>query len=277
MVLAILVFTLMDALAKSLVQRYGAPQVIWARYTGQTVIVALILCRNIGPYLRARHPWLQFWRSVFQFLTASLFFGSLAYIGLAEATALADLNPVLITLGAALFLGEKIGPRRAFGVAAALCGGLIIIRPGSDVFSPAALMPLVGGACFAAYALITRWVGATENVWTSLFYTALFGTVLTTLAVPFFWQTPAWADVPGFLVIGVMGAAGQLLMIRSFTLAEASVVAPFSYAGLIFAMGWGWLFFGEFPDGWSLVGGLVILLAGLYVWHRELQIARRAQ
>ncbi len=275
MLLSLLIFTLMDALAKSLVSRYPTLQVVWARYTGQTVIVILILIRNLGPYLRAKYPGLQLVRSVLQFAVALLFFTSLNYIGLAETTAIADLNPVLITLGAALFLGEKIGPRRAIGILAAMIGAMIIIRPGSSVFSVAALLPLGCALCFAGYALVTRAVGAAESVWTSLLYTAMFGTLVTTAALPWVWQTPDWPDVPGFIVIGLMGAAGQLCMIRAFTLVEASVVAPFSYAGLIFAMLWGWLFFAELPDGWSMLGALVIVGAGLYVWHRETQVARR--
>ena len=273
--IAVLTFTLMDALAKSLVSRYPTVQVVWARYAGQTIIVAVILSRNIAPYLRARHPWLQAWRSVFQFGASAFFFVSLNYIGLAEATAIADLNPVLITVGAALFLGEKIGPRRVFGVIAALIGALIIIRPGSDVFSPASLLPLGCGICFAAYALVTRAVGARESVWTSLLYTALFGTIVTSAMLPRFWEMPAASDVPGFVIIGLMGAFAQLCLIKSFTLVEASVVAPFSYFGLVFAIFWGWLFFAELPDGWSFLGALVIIGAGLYVWHRETQIRRR--
>ncbi len=276
MLLAILIFTLMDALAKSLVQRHSTLQVIWARYFGQSAIVTLILLRRIGPLLRARHPWLQMWRSVFQFGASAFFFYALNYIGLAEATAIADLNPVLITLGAAIFLGERIGPRRAVGVALALFGAMMIIRPGSDVFTLAALLPLGCGLCFAAYALITRAVGATENGWTSLFYSALFGTVVTSVALPWVWQTPSGTDIAGFLVIGLMGAAAQMCLIRSFSLVEASVVAPFSYLGLVAAMGWGWLFFGALPDAWSIIGALVIVGAGLYVWHREAQISRRA-
>ena len=275
MLLAILIFTLMDALAKSLVARYPTLQVVWARFAGQTAIVVLILSRNITPYLRARHPGLQFWRSVFQFGASFLFFTSLNYIGLAEATAIADLNPVLITLGAALFLGEKIGPRRAAGIAVALVGAMIIIRPGSAVFSLAALLPLGCGMCFAAYALVTRAVGATESVWTSLLYTALFGTIVTSVTLPWVWQPVTAGDIPAFVIIGLMGAAAQLCLIRSFTLVEASVVAPFSYVGLILAMGWGWLFFGALPDGWSILGALVIVGAGLYVWHRETQVARQ--
>jgi len=276
MMLAIVIFTLMDALAKSLVSRHATLQVVWARYTGQTVIVAVLLIWLGAKHLRAQHPWLQFWRSLFQFGASFFFFASLNHIGLAEATAIADLNPVLITLGAVVFLGEKIGLRRGLGIAVALAGAMLIIKPGSSVFSLAALLPLGSGACFAAYALVTRAVGARESIWTSLAYSALFGTIVTTLSLPWVWETPVWGDVPGFLVIGLMGALAQLFLIRCYALAEASVVAPFSYLGLVCAMFWGWLFFDQLPDHWSVLGALVIVGAGLYVWHRETRVARRA-
>ena len=275
MLLGILIFTTMDALAKSLILKYGTLQVVWARYTGQTVIVMLLISRNLPRYLRTHYPGLQFLRSLCQFGATMFFFFSLNFIGLAEATAISDLSPVLITLGASLFLGERIGPRRLLGVALALTGAMIIIRPASSLFAPAALLPLAGAICYTGYALITRRVGRSESIWTSLFYTALFGTVASTVMLPWVWQTPELRDIPGFLALGVFGTTAQLCVIRSFTLAEASVVAPFSYVGLVFAIFWGWFLFNELPDIWTAVGALVIVGAGLYVWHRETQAARQ--
>ncbi|MDZ4094709.1 MAG: DMT family transporter [Paracoccaceae bacterium] len=276
MLAAIAMFTAMDALAKGLIAQYPTLQVVWARYTGQTVIVGLFLARRLGPLLRTRYPKLQALRSVFQFGATGLFFASLGYIGLAEATAITDINPVLITLGAALFLGEKLGPRRIFGVLAALCGALIVIRPGFGVFVPAALLPVGCAICYAGYAVATRYVGRDENAWTSLIYAALLGTVLTSAALPMVWQPIALTHIPGFLALGLLGAAAQFCLIRAFTMAEASVIAPFGYVGLIFASFWGIVLYDEYPDGWTIVGALVIVAAGLYVWHRETRAVKIA-
>ncbi len=273
MIGAVSLFTVMDALAKTLIAFYGPVQVVWARYAGQTAIMIVLLFGRMRPLLRTNYLGTHALRSVFQVGATALFFASLPFIGLAEATAIMDINPVLITLGAALFLGERIGPRRLFGVIAAMCGALIIIRPGSGVFSPAALLPLLGAVCYAGHAITTRLVGREDSVWTALLYTALIGTALTTAALPFGWTTPEWRHVPGFLIIGLIGASGQLLLIRAFTMAEAAVVAPFGYVGLLFATLWGVLLFGEYPDIWTGVGALVIVGAGLYVWHRETRVA----
>ena len=276
MIVAILLFTAMDAAAKGLIQRYPAPQVIWARFAGQFVIVMLVLNIRTGPLLRTRFPGLHIARSAFQFGATGLFFLSLAHIGLAEATALTDINPVLITLGAALFLGEKLGPRRLAGVAAALIGALIIIRPGAGVFSPWALLPLGAAICYTGNALITRHIGAQESAWTSMLYASLFGTLAASLALPFVWMPILAADLAIFGLVGLLGTGAQLCIIRSFSMTEASIVAPFAYLGIVFATVWGALLYDQWPDRWTVIGALVIVTAGLYVWHRETRAARKS-
>jgi drug/metabolite transporter (DMT)-like permease len=277
MLAAVLCFTAMDAVAKGLIARYPAPQVIWARFAVMSVLVLVILGRRIGPLLITRYPVHHFARSALQFATVGLFFVSLSYIGLAEAQALTDINPVLITLGAAVFLGERLGPRRLAGVVAGMTGAMIVIRPGLAVFSPAALLPLAASLTYAASALITRRVGQHESPWTATLYASAFGSVAGALALPFVWQPVAMADLWRFVLLGVLGTAAQLCIIRSFSLAEASVVAPFSYAGIILATFWGITLFREYPDRWTVTGAIVIVAAGLYVWHRETRVARLAE
>jgi drug/metabolite transporter (DMT)-like permease len=274
MILAILLFTAMDATAKGLIQRYPAPQVIWVRFAGQLVIVLLLLRHHLGPVLRTRFPVLHFWRSAAQFGATTFFFLSLPHIGLAEATAIADLNPVLITLGAALFLGESFGPRRLAGVLVALVGALIVIRPGTGVFSWWALLPLLCAVSYATSALLTRKIGAQESVWASMVYAALFGTIVAGAALPFVWQPVATQDLWLFLLVAGFGTAAQLCIIRSFSITEASVVAPFAYLGIVFATVWGIVIYDQWPDRWTVIGALVIVAAGLYVWHRETRAAR---
>jgi drug/metabolite transporter (DMT)-like permease len=278
MLLATLLFTAMDAVVKGLVANYATMQVIWARFFGQFVIVLVLLLARGGlrPALRTRFPRLHLLRAILQFGTAALFFLSLRHIGLAEAQALADISPVLITLGAALFLGEKLGLQRVLGVLAALVGALIVIRPGFAVFTPAALLPIGAAICYAGFALITRKVGMQESAWTSMIYAAAFGSAASFVLMLPVWQPIALPDLPLFVLIGVLGTGAQLCIVRSFSVAEASVVAPFSYAGILFAIFWGIVLFAEYPDLPTLFGALVIVAAGLYVWHRETRAARGA-
>jgi drug/metabolite transporter (DMT)-like permease len=275
MIAAILLFTAMDATAKGLIARYPAPQVIWVRFAGQLVIVLLLLRHHLGPVLRTRFPVLHFWRSASQFGATTFFFLSLPHIGLAEATAIADINPVLITLGAALFLGERLGPRRIAGVIVALIGALIVIRPGAGVFTWWAILPLLCALSYATSALLTRKIGAQESVWASMVYAAVFGTVVAGIALPVVWQPVAAGDLWLFALVACLGTGAQLCIIRSFSITEASVVAPFAYLGIVFAAGWGILLYDQWPDLWTVIGALVIVGAGLYVWHRETRITRR--
>ncbi len=269
MILGILSFTLMDSSVKALAPRVGVLPTLWARYAGQMLFVLILIAPRIRSVVRTRYPKLQFLRSVLLMGATGFFFTSLSLIPLSDAAALMAVNPVLITLGAAVFLGEALGPRRILGIAIAMVGALIVIRPGSAVFSSAALLPLAAAACYSAYALLTRRVGPDEDVWTSLFYTGLVGTVLLSILVPF-----AWVPLDGVSIVlmglaALFGTVGQLLIIRSFSTGEAAMLAPFSYTGLIFATLWGVLLFSELPDIWTIAGALVIAGAGLYVWHRE--------
>ena len=276
MILAILCFTAMDATAKGLIERYPAPQVVWVRFAGQLLIVLVLLNRRALVMLRTEYPRLHMARSACQLGATALFFLSLGHIGLTEATALTDINPVLITLGAALFLGEKLGTRRIAGVFVALIGALIILRPGFGVFSPWALLPIGAAICYTGNALLTRHLGPKEPVWTSLLHASLFGTVVAALALPFVWVPVYGPDIWLFALVGVLGTCAQLCIIRSFSTTEASVVAPFAYLGIVFATGWGIVLYDQWPDLWTVIGAAVIVVAGLYVWQRETQAARKA-
>lgn len=269
MILGILSFTLMDASVKALAPRIGVLPTLWARYAGQMLFVLVLIAPRIRSVVRTRYPKLQFLRSVLLMGATGFFFTSLSLIPLSDAAALMAVNPVLITLGAALFLGEALGLRRITGIVIAMIGALIIIRPGSAVFSPAALLPLAGAVCYSAYALLTRRVGPDEDVWTSLFYTGLVGTFLLSVLVPFAWVPPDGTALLLMGLVALFGTIGQLLIIRSFSTGEAAMLAPYSYVGLIFASLWGALLFNELPDFWTIIGALVIAGAGLYVWHRE--------
>ncbi|MGR3365427.1 MAG: DMT family transporter [Maritimibacter harenae] len=259
----------MDLLAKTLAQEVHVSQAIWARYAGQTVIVALWFLPNLRTVAKTRYPGMQFARSMSLLLGTSMFFTSLTFLGLAEATAIMDINPVFITLGAALFLGERFGPRRAFGVIAALIGALIIIRPGSEVFSPFAFLPMIAACGYATFILLTRKVGHDEDPRTSLLYAALLGAVVTSVIVPFFWVPPSPKAMLLMVAIGGFGALGQLFLIQAVRFAEASAIAPFSYVGLLIAAFWGAVVFGEFPDLATWIGGAIIVASGIYIWHRE--------
>ena len=276
MICAMFLFSILDASAKQVAQRTDTVMAIWARYAGQTVVVLLLVSPRLKTVMKTGYPGLQLLRSVFLLIATTCFFFGFVQIGLGNAAAIMAVNPVLITLGAALILGERFGPRRAAGVVVALIGALIIIRPGSDVFSPFAVLPFLAAIAYSGYALATRFVGRDESAWTSLLYTAAFGAVALTLVVPFFWVPPDPLSILLMCSLGLTGGLGHFCVIRAFMAAEAGTVAPFAYCGPIFAMFWGMVVFAEFPDALTYVGALVIIAAGIYVWHRETRVAVEA-
>ena len=273
MIGAMFVFTLMDAVAKVLTQEIGVWPTLWIRYLGQAVLVFLIVLPRFRKIVKTSYPLLQLARSVFLMCATMCFFWGISNIGLAEATAIMDISPVLITLGAVLFLGERIGIRRVIGIIGALIGAMIVIRPGSDVFSVYALFPLGAAICYSGYNIITRFVGAREDPWTSLFYTALFGAMVFSTIVPFHWQPLSTFTITLMAVLSVMATLAQWLLIKALSLGEASLLAPIGYIALIFATLWGFLLFGDLPDQWTVIGALVIVASGIYVWSRERKAA----
>ena len=266
---AVFLFTAMDAIAKQLTREVGLIQTIWVRYTGQALLVFLIVLPKLPDVAKSHYPKLQILRSVVLMAATCLFFLSISKIGLAEATAIMDINPVLITLGAFLFLGEKIGPRRILGIIVSMVGALIIIRPGTDVFTIYAVLPLIAAVCYTTYNLTTRFVGNRESPWTSLLYSALCGAVVFSCIVPFFWQPVSLFAAGLMVLLSLCGTFSQLMLIKALAIGEASLLAPFAYIGLIYATIWGFIFFGEFPDECSIVGAIIIAISGFYVWYRD--------
>jgi len=268
MLTGILCFAMMDAGAKYATGTVGLIMALWARYAGQSLLVIALVSRRKGVW-RARHPYLQALRSVLLLSATGFFFASIHALGLPTATGLMQLNPVLITLGGALILRETLGPQRILGILFALAGALVIIRPGFQTFELAMVFPILGACCYAGYSLATRFVGHSEDVWTSLLYTGLVGGVLMSFALPFFWVTPSLPAIGAMIAVAAFGTAGQLLIIRSFSKAEAGAVAPFGYAGVVYAAILSIVIYREYPDFWTIIGSLVIVVAGIYVWHRE--------
>jgi drug/metabolite transporter (DMT)-like permease len=262
-------FSTMDAVGKSLMARHDPFQVVWARYVSQAVLVVLVVAPRLRSVARTRYLGLQLVRSALMFGATLAGFLGFSMMPLAEATAVFEIAPLCITALAALLLGEKVGPRRWTGVAVGFLGAMLIVRPGLAAFQPAALLPMTGAFCFAAYTIATRFLGRDESAWTTFLYSAALGALAASLFVPLVWTTPTAVDAGLMLAMGAIGGAGQLLVILAFTAARASAIAPFSYTGLIWAMAWGMALFNETPDAWTVAGAAAIVGSGLYVWTRE--------
>lgn len=268
-VFAFLAFAVMDAVAKQLMGSLHPVQVVWARYASQTALIVLLLAPRLRLMARTENPGLQLVRSALLFAATLLFFGGLSMMRFAEAAALMQTAPLFITVLAVPLLGERVGWRRWAGVGVGLMGGLIIIRPGLDVFQPAAFLPLGAAVCLAAYQVTTRMLSAADRIGTTMLYTAGVGTLVATLAVPLFWTAPTLPQTGLMALMGLIAVAGHLSLVYGLGQAQASVLAPFNYSSLIWATLFGYLFFAELPDAATVAGAVLVVAAGLYVWQRE--------
>ena len=268
MVAGVFCMASMDVMAKILGHSIPVAQIVWLRFVSQAVLVGggLIIARR--ELFTSAHIKLHMLRGLATTFSSYMFFLGIIYLPLADATALIQLGPVMVTLGAVFVLGETIGHRRIVAIAVAFLGAMLIIRPGSSVMSPASAFPMLGAVGFTVYALATRFVRS-DGPWTALFLQGVFGTMFSSLLVPFFWQPIALSDAPAVAALVGFGILGHLLMIRAFAAAPAGDIAPYGYAGLLFAMIFGLVLFGETPDGFTLLGAVVIVTAGIYVWYRE--------
>jgi drug/metabolite transporter (DMT)-like permease len=274
MVLTTLFFASLDALGKLALDTYPVFMVVWARFTFHLVVVLLVLAFGIRRYVSSGSVGLQLMRSLLMLLTNVLFFAGLAHTQLATATSISFLGPIIVTILSVPLLGETVGLRRWAGVILGFAGALIIIRPGTGIIGPSALFFLASATSHAVYLIITRRIRAIDDPFTTLLYTALVGSVASTLIVPFGWQTPEPADWPILIGLGVCGAIGHFFLIKALQSAPASAVVPFSYSSLAWAIVFGYLLFGDLPDFWTLVGAAIIAGSGIYIFYREQRLRR---
>ncbi|PWS37874.1 EamA/RhaT family transporter [Falsiroseomonas bella] len=266
---ALALFVAMDALLKVLVAFYPVPQLMFVRFVAHTLVVVVTLwLLDGGVPWRSRAPLLQTLRSAMLAVANAALSFALIHIPLADATAVIFAAPVLTVAAAALWLGERVSPRRWLGVAIGLAGVMVAIRPPFLTGEPlhwAMLLPLVTAVANSAYQLLTRRLATVDDPRTTFVHTSLAACALTALAQPFVWVTPPLSDLPWMLLLGALGAAGHSLLILAFARAPASVLAPMSYSQLVWAGLAGVLVFGDWPDGWTLLGAAVIAAGGVLV------------
>jgi drug/metabolite transporter (DMT)-like permease len=278
MVAAVGFFVSMDTIAKYLSRWYPVPLIVWARYVANlAILLAFLAARGDLRLLRTARPGLQFARGLLLALATLLFFTSLSVLPLANANAIGFVMPLFVAALAVPMLGERLEMPRLVAILAGLAGALVIVRPGSELFTPYALLPLGMAICNALYQILTRKLAGLEPPLTSLVWGAIVGAVLLSIAAPFVWATPQAAS-HGVLIlaIGVLASVGHFLLIKSYEFAGASLLAPYTYTALVWAMLSGWLVFGDFPDGISLFGMGIIVLSGLYLANRQRLTTHRA-
>ncbi|MDB5608935.1 MAG: multidrug transporter permease [Bradyrhizobium sp.] len=259
-----------DVTSKYLSTTLPSIEIAWIRF----LVFALVMFPAMLPgsplyALQTKRPGLQIVRGI-ALLGSSLFFISgLRFLPMAEASATSFVSPLFVTALSIVFLGESVGLRRWLATAVGLIGVLIVLRPGSSAFHPAAFFPIVSALAWACTLIMTRMMSGTEHATTTMTYASIVGLGILSALVPFVWVQPSWHDIFFGVVVGVASTAGQWIVVLAFRYADASVLAPFSYTQLLWVSILGFIVFGEVPDVWTITGAVFIVASGLYTAHRE--------
>ena len=276
-VLAVACFATLDTATKVAVATVPIWMGVWFRYTFQALATTAVLLPVYGPsLLRTRHPRYQVLRGVLLLGSTTFAFLSLRYMPMAEFTAVVMVSPLVITVLAATVLTEPVSALRWALVAGGFAGTLVILRPGSDAFGWAMLLPLGLVATNAWFQILTSHLARTENPLTLHFYTGWVGTLVTSLALPMVWQAlPSWHTWALLCLMGLTATVGHFLLILAYRRAPASTLTPYLYAQIAFAMLGGWWVFKQVPDAASLLGiGMIAVCgaAGAWLTVRERRI-----
>ena len=270
MVAAMAVFSAMDCASKVLAETYHPLMITWSRQVAQLLLLApLVLWMGPWRCLRSSAPGAQTLRGLMLYGSTVCFVSGLAQLPLAEASAIGFVSPMFTTALSIPLLGEKVGIRRWMAVLVGFAGVLIVIRPGTAAFDPAALFPVASAVFWALALIVTRRNSHRDSPITTLLYASIVGFVAASLPLPWFWATPDLASLGLILFMGVLSLGGHYLLVQAFQLGSVSILAPFAYSQMIWATLFGYVIFQNLPDAWTWAGAVVIILSGVSVWHRE--------
>ena len=283
-------FSLVDLIVKVLSDGYAHYQLTFLRTVVAYVVVIVLILPLSGGFkaLKTKRPFAHLSRGLCVVVANLAFFLALAAMPLAEAVAIFFVSPFLIAIFSVVFLGETVGPRRWGAIAFGMLGVLIVLRPGTEAFQVAALLPILAAAGYGLLHIITRKIGDTESAVSLVFWTQAVMLVVAALAGLLFgdgrfdlfdhpsleflfreWVWPTQFDLLLIIVLGTTIALAGFAISEAYRRSEAAFIAPFEYVALPLSVVWGFLAFGELPDGWAMFGITLIIVSGMVLIWRE--------
>jgi len=273
MALSVFMFSFGDALGKFIVATYSVGQLLLLRGAAALIVLSPSIWRSRREFRRLPRPRLQLLRAILSTLEVAAFFLATVYLPLADVITYYLAAPIFVTALSAIVLREQVGWRRWSAVLIGFCGVLIALRPSAQTFSWPAMIALAGSMTFAVLMLITRSLRATPDIVlasTQFMGTFAFGAVLA----PFGWIAPAAGSLVFFVAAGCISVCALLCVNRSLKLAPASVVVPYQYSMIIWAVMFGYAAFGDTPSIATIAGAAIIIGAGFYIFLRERDLGR---
>lgn len=273
MVGAIALFSLNDALGKFMAANFLPPQILLFRSIAALVVLVPIISRmGWRSLIDIERPWLQTVRAVLAAAETGVFYWAVRELPLADAMTYYLAGPIYVTLLATLFLGEKVGWRRWSAIGVGFVGVLVALGPSAASFGWSALIAFTGSVLYAVFIVVTRTMRGTSDVVMAT-WQIVAGLVLGLVATPFTWAPLGrWYDAALLCLLGVVALTAIVGVNRSLALAPASVVVPYQYTMIIWAVIFGYIFFGNVPQTQTLVGAAIIIAAGLFIYFREQKV-----
>ena len=276
MVMASGLLTVNDAIVKWLTQSYPVGQVMSLRGVFViAIVVSWAAARHRTGQLRVSNWRLQLTRGALMTVSTFLFVTALSLMPIADAIAIAFAGPVIATALAALMLHEPVGWRRWSAIGVGFTGVVIMVRPTPDLIRLVAIVPLLAALVGAFRDIVTRKMGTGgESTLAIMLISTSVVTVAGLATIPLGWSPLRVADLGLFVASALLVASAQTLMIESFRLGAVGLVGPFKYTSLVWAVLLGMLVWGDLPDSWTWVGSALVVGSGLYIWRRELVLAK---
>lgn len=269
-IVGVISFSVMNAFAKAIPFEIPLLQIVWARYFFHTALIFLLLARKRSfGFLKTKKPLMQSVRALILFFATVTMYIAIRNIPLADADAIANFGPILVTAFSGIILKEVIGFRRMMAVLVGFMGVLLIIRPGFQDFNWYMLFPLTTALFYAGYLIMTRLLRLHDDMETTLFYSTAIGTIILSIIAPFFWIPPSPKIWIFMFLLGFFGALGHSLLIKALHLTPTSILSPFLYFQLLASILLSIFVFGDMPTLWMILGTLILVGSGLYLWWIE--------
>ena len=265
-ILAYFSFSILDATQKTLILYHSVFQLLLVKYFF-VLFLSLIESKrknNINFY-KSKSIKLQIFRSLLSVIESGCFVLSFKYLSLADAHSVGSLAPVIVVALSAIFLKEKVSTKIWIAIFIGFIGVLIILRPTSSIFDPKALLPLLAAFVLGLYQVVTKKVSEHDTTETSLFYTSIIGIFIMSLLASNFWNPVSSSSYILFFIIGIFFSLGVYLQIIALSMARASIIQPFHYTLIFWAIILGYIFYNDIPDLFTIVGAVIITLSGIFV------------
>jgi drug/metabolite transporter (DMT)-like permease len=273
MVLAVGLYSIMDALVKWLGPSYPTMELVFFRSLFAFIPIAYVLWRSGScAGLRTRRPLGHAARALAGLVSLSLFFYAYTRMPLANVIAISFAAPLLVTALSVPLLGERVGWRRWTAVLAGFIGVLVMVKPDSGAFDEVAILALSATVFYALVIVSIRKLSRTETSLAIVFYYAMTSTLVSGAVLPFVWVTPDGEGWVLLILVGVIGGIAQFAMTNAFRLADASIVAPFDYLHIIWAALLGFFIWGEVPGNSIWIGAAIVIASGVYILFREARL-----